>query len=142
MSIYHPDIPLGHSTPTHQTFGWCSHCPGRTLAQELAAWQTRELRRLADAASGPGRADGETQQDETQAPVDPWSIDYHRFGPARLNAAVCTCGLGPNVIIHNEPPHSFNSRLKAPHHAAVAGICTDCHHHETASCHQAASKEP
>ncbi|MFE9432888.1 hypothetical protein [Streptomyces sp. NPDC006640] len=88
-----------------------------------------------------GKPGGETQQDETQAPVDPWSISYHRLSPARLNAAVCTCGLGPDAIIHNEPPHPFNSRLKAAHHAAVAGICTDCHHHETASCHQAAGKE-
>jgi hypothetical protein len=46
MSI-RPDIPLGHTIPAHQTFGWCSHCPDRTPAEELAAWQTRELRRMA-----------------------------------------------------------------------------------------------
>jgi hypothetical protein len=47
MSI-RPDIPLGHTIPAHQTFGWCSHCPDRTPAEEVAAWQTRELRRMAD----------------------------------------------------------------------------------------------
>ncbi|MEW2164364.1 hypothetical protein AB0912_15430 [Streptomyces sp. NPDC007084] len=76
MSIYHPDIPLGHSIPTHQTFGWCSHCPGRTLAEELAAWQTRELSRLADAVSGPGRADGEPRSyaERVNAPLSESTI--------------------------------------------------------------------
>ncbi|MFF8544784.1 hypothetical protein ACF060_31360 [Streptomyces werraensis] len=36
------DIPLGHTIPAHQVFGWCSHCPDHTPAEELAAWQTRE----------------------------------------------------------------------------------------------------
>lgn len=36
------DIPLGHTIPAHQAFGWCSYCPDRTPAEELAAWQTRE----------------------------------------------------------------------------------------------------
>lgn len=47
--------------------------------------------------------------------------------------------------VADEAPHPFNSRLKAAHHAAVAGICTDCHHHETAACHTASAapgKEP
>lgn len=35
-------VPLGHTIPAHQAFGWCSHCPDRTPAEELAAWQTRE----------------------------------------------------------------------------------------------------
>ncbi|MEV6014696.1 hypothetical protein [Streptomyces sp. NPDC051997] len=48
--INHPDIPLGHIIPAHQTFGWCAHCPDRTPAEELAAWQTRELRRMVDEA--------------------------------------------------------------------------------------------
>jgi len=37
-----PNIPLGHTIPAHQAFGWCSYCPNRTPAEELAAWQTRE----------------------------------------------------------------------------------------------------
>lgn len=77
------------------------------------------------------------QQPETEAPADPWSISYHRPSPAELNPNVCICGLGPGAVVHNEPPHPFNARLKAPYHAAVSGICTDCHHHETASCHAA-----
>lgn len=41
-------IPLGHTIPAHRVFGWCAYCSGRTPAEELAAWQTRELRRMAD----------------------------------------------------------------------------------------------
>lgn len=37
-----PGIPLGHTIPAHRAFGWCSHCPDHTVAEELAAWQTRE----------------------------------------------------------------------------------------------------
>ena len=43
-------IPLGHTIPAHQAFGWCSHCPDRTVAEELAAWQTRELVDVEDVA--------------------------------------------------------------------------------------------
>jgi hypothetical protein len=100
------------------------------------------LRRLAAAASGSCGVAGETQHPETPAPADPRSIDYHQVSPARLNPAVCICGLGPDAAIHNEPPHQFNSRLKASHHAAVHGICTDCHHHESAACHTAAVSQP
>ncbi|MGA5670022.1 hypothetical protein ACPCTG_31645 [Streptomyces pseudogriseolus] len=38
----HPGIPLGHTIPAHRAFGWCAHCPDHTVAEELAAWQTRE----------------------------------------------------------------------------------------------------
>jgi len=69
MSI-RPDIPLGHTTPAHQTFGWCSYCPDRSPAEELAAWQTRELRRMAD----------ETATTETLAaalsPAERTMLDY------------------------------------------------------------------
>jgi hypothetical protein len=37
-----PGIPLGHTIPAHRAFGWCSHCADHTVAEELAAWQTRE----------------------------------------------------------------------------------------------------
>ncbi|MER7815630.1 hypothetical protein [Streptomyces sp. NPDC096153] len=38
-----PDLgPLGHSRPSHRVHGWCSHCHGRTVWEELAAWQVRE----------------------------------------------------------------------------------------------------
>ncbi|MGC4947714.1 hypothetical protein ACLQ2N_16150 [Streptomyces sp. DT224] len=40
------DVPLGHSIPAHYTHGWCSHCPGRSIAEEAAAWQLREQERL------------------------------------------------------------------------------------------------
>lgn len=43
--------PLGHSRPAHRVHGWCSHCPGRTVAEELAAWQVREDA-VADIARG------------------------------------------------------------------------------------------
>ena len=43
-----PDLgPLGHSRPAHRAHGWCSHCPGRTVEEELAAWQVREDARTA-----------------------------------------------------------------------------------------------
>jgi hypothetical protein len=42
----------------------CEFCNGVTTVLE-------KVRRLADAASGPGQADGETQQDETQAEPEP-----------------------------------------------------------------------
>lgn len=49
--------------------------------------------------------------------------------------------------LNDEPPHPFNSRPKAWYHTAVPNICTDCHHHESAACHQPAAapkpgKEP
>jgi hypothetical protein len=31
--------PLGHSIPAHRVHGWCSHCPDRSVAEEVAAWQ-------------------------------------------------------------------------------------------------------
>lgn len=67
-------------------------------------------------------------------PADPWSITYHRLGPAQNNPAVCICGLGPDAVIHNEPPHAFNGRPKVGM-PPIDGLCTDCHHHVTASCH-------
>ncbi|MFD8469052.1 hypothetical protein ACFV10_28590 [Streptomyces cyaneofuscatus] len=45
MTIVFPDIPLGHSIPSHRVHGWCSHCPGRSMAEELAAWQVDALNR-------------------------------------------------------------------------------------------------
>ena len=40
-----PETPLGHSTPSHPVLGWCSHCPGRSVPEELAAWQVDALDR-------------------------------------------------------------------------------------------------
>lgn len=40
-----PETPLGHSTPSHHVLGWCSHCPGRSVPEELAAWQVDALDR-------------------------------------------------------------------------------------------------
>ena len=74
------------------------------------------------------------QAQRPEAPAVCWSIDYHRLNPARLNAAVCICGLGPDHVVHNEPPHRFNGRTK-PGMTPVHGVCTDCHHHQTAACH-------
>jgi len=31
--------PLGHPIGSHHLLGWCCLCPGRTAAEELAAWQ-------------------------------------------------------------------------------------------------------
>jgi hypothetical protein len=31
--------PLGHPISSHHVLGWCGYCPGRTAAEELAAWQ-------------------------------------------------------------------------------------------------------
>lgn len=65
-----PSIPLGHIIPAHRTFGWCSLCPDRTPLEELAAWQTRELRRVVDEARQAG--DGEAEPKRT--PMDPVHI--------------------------------------------------------------------
>lgn len=83
----------------------------------------------------------EEQPDTNTPPVDPWSISYHQLGPAENNPAVCICGLGPEAVLHNEPPHRFNGRPK-PGMPPVHGICTLCHHHETAACHTAAVAQP
>ncbi|WP_030917406.1 hypothetical protein [Streptomyces sp. NRRL B-24720] len=48
------ETPLGHSTPSHHVLGWCSHCPGRSVPEELAAWQVDAL----------GRALGRTDEME------------------------------------------------------------------------------
>ena len=40
-----PEIPLGHSIPSHRVHGWCSHCPGRSVFEELAAWQVGAMDR-------------------------------------------------------------------------------------------------
>ncbi|HLL37261.1 MAG TPA: hypothetical protein VK545_25985 [Streptomyces sp.] len=34
--------PPGHSIAAHRAHGWCSHCPGRTPAEEVIAWRARE----------------------------------------------------------------------------------------------------
>ncbi|MFD5788584.1 hypothetical protein ACFWH1_18420 [Streptomyces sp. NPDC127037] len=46
-------VPLGHSIPAHRVLGWCSHCPDRSLAQEVAAWQldAQARHKEADAAT-------------------------------------------------------------------------------------------
>ncbi|MFB8347927.1 hypothetical protein [Streptomyces niveus] len=47
-------VPLGHSIPAHRVHGWCSHCPDRSVAEELAAWQIdAQERHAADDADGP-----------------------------------------------------------------------------------------
>lgn len=47
-------VPLGHSIPAHRVHGWCSHCPDRSLAEEVAAWQLdAQARHMEDDAPGP-----------------------------------------------------------------------------------------
>lgn len=68
-------IPLGHTIPAHRVFGWCAYCSGRTPAEELAAWQTRELRLMAaEAQQQPPCAEcGHPQADHREGddPVSP-----------------------------------------------------------------------
>lgn len=46
--------PLGHSIPAHRALGWCSHCPDRSLAEEVMAWQLDAQDRHAEEdADGP-----------------------------------------------------------------------------------------
>lgn len=73
-------------------------------------------------------------EEQQAAETAPWTVGYHQFSAAERNPAVCICGLGPDAVVHNEPPHRFNTRTKN-HQIPVHGICTDCHHHETAACH-------
>lgn len=58
-----------------------------------------------------------------------WQIKYHRMGKARLNPAVCICGLDGTAVIHNEPPHAFRSS------EWTWVICHHCDHHENSPCH-------
>jgi hypothetical protein len=44
--------PLGHSLSAHHVHGWCSHCPGRTPAEELGAWQVWALTLLTTVEEG------------------------------------------------------------------------------------------
>lgn len=83
------------------------------------------------------QADHGRQQPDAETPAVCWSINYHRLSPARLNASVCTCGLDPDHVVHNEPRHRFNGQPK-PGMAPVHDICTDCHHHKSAACHTTA----
>lgn len=32
-------VPLGHSIASHNILGWCSYCPGRSVAYEVEAWR-------------------------------------------------------------------------------------------------------
>ncbi|WP_333757971.1 hypothetical protein [Streptomyces sp. ISBFB 2968] len=82
------DIPLGHTIPAHQTFGWCSYCPGHSPAEELAAWQTREP---IDSTKPDPAATGAVGIDELAHALDnstPYPIeldnDLCRFMAARL----------------------------------------------------------
>lgn len=50
-----PDLtrtaPLGHSIPAHRVHGYCSLCQGRTVEEELIAWQLHEQARHKSATS-------------------------------------------------------------------------------------------
>ncbi|MEC3995168.1 hypothetical protein VSR01_17160 [Actinacidiphila sp. DG2A-62] len=48
------DVPLGHSIPAHRVHGWCSHCPQRSLAEEVAAWQIDAEERHMEEEGGEG----------------------------------------------------------------------------------------
>jgi hypothetical protein len=37
------EVPLGHSRVAHSRLGFCSHCRGKTAADEVAAWRTWAL---------------------------------------------------------------------------------------------------
>jgi hypothetical protein len=37
------EVPPGHSRVAHGRLGFCSHCPGKTAADEVAAWRTWAL---------------------------------------------------------------------------------------------------
>ncbi|MDK0525070.1 hypothetical protein [Streptomyces sp. ML-6] len=60
------EIPLGHSIPAHRVHGWCSHCPGRSLAEEVAAWQVDALDRTATTASGGDDRDAKNERLRTE----------------------------------------------------------------------------
>ncbi|WP_331731853.1 hypothetical protein OG298_45225 (plasmid) [Streptomyces sp. NBC_01005] len=55
------EIPLGHSIPAHRVHGWCSHCPGRSLAEEVAAWQVDALDRTTTTALAPSGDDRDAE---------------------------------------------------------------------------------
>ncbi|PWI15972.1 hypothetical protein DI272_18735 [Streptomyces sp. Act143] len=62
--------PLGHSNPSHRVHGFCSLCHGRTVAEELAAWQVHEEARY-EAAQHASTAtpDGDDEDDEGGGPL-------------------------------------------------------------------------
>lgn len=54
--------PLGHSRSAHRAHGWCSHCPGRSPAEEVIAWRADALERqhAEDTAHDAGPAEAST----------------------------------------------------------------------------------
>jgi hypothetical protein len=60
------EIPLGHSTPSHRVLGWCSHCPGRSLAEELAAWQVDAL----DRTTAPDGDEQDAEMERLRTEID------------------------------------------------------------------------
>jgi hypothetical protein len=83
-----PGIPLGHTIPAHRAFGWCSHCPDHTVAEELAAWQTREP---IDVSPGPAaeidrlRTENERMRHELEVM---YGGAFDKLPPAAVSAAV------------------------------------------------------
>lgn len=96
MTIVFPDIPLGHSIPSHRVHGWCSHCPGRSMAEELGAWQV-------------GAMDRPATTDDTQV-TRSYRLEHRRPGETTWQRN--TPGVGANW--------SWRSREKADQRLAEA----------------------
>jgi hypothetical protein len=124
----------GAEPPQDGTWGdcWCTLPPDHDGEHRCQPCTTRHgAPGWTDEPAAGARQDG--------APADPWSIKYHRLSPTASNPTICICGLDPDAIVHNEPQHECSSRPTAPHQIPIAGLCTLCHHHESAACHTTAA---
>ncbi|MFJ1607035.1 hypothetical protein ACIOHS_27235 [Streptomyces sp. NPDC088253] len=80
--------PLGHSIPSHRVHGYCSHCQGRTVAEELAAWQVHEQARHETAQPG-----------STPAPDGQGDVSMPLVGDVSTRTYACpTCGSDDAVL--------------------------------------------
>ncbi len=43
-------IPLGHVISSHRVLGWCAWCAGRSVVEELGAWQVWAMANVPAAA--------------------------------------------------------------------------------------------
>ncbi|MFF5968258.1 hypothetical protein ACFY64_31950 [Streptomyces collinus] len=110
--------PLGHSIPSHRVLGFCTLCPGRTVAEELAAWQVHEEARHEAAQRAPApdcrAADDPDGQDDVSMPL---------VGDVSTRTYACpTCGSDDAVL-----EATFLVTTKAAvHRIGTFAFCFDC----------------
>ncbi|MDX3345898.1 hypothetical protein PV387_03465 [Streptomyces sp. ME02-6987-2C] len=85
--------PLGHSTSSHRVHGYCSLCRGRTIAEELIAWQVHEQARYEAAQAASASAP------DCQTADDPDDVPMPLVGDVSTRTYSCpTCG-GEDAVL-------------------------------------------